>query len=81
MLRRKRGLREVEENNLEIKQEIVRQEKGSKLLLLMSRYSLVYGRAENIRLLQATAASIVLCRHPPPPQHVLKWRLCPPADS
>lgn len=82
MLRRKRGLREVEENNLEIKGEIVRQEKGSKLLLFMSKQIwLSVQKSRNIQLLLATAASIVLRRHPPPPQHVLKWRLCPPPDS
>ena len=68
MLRRKRGLREVEENNLEIKQEIVRQEKGSKLLLLMSKQTWIrVQQSRNIRLLPAIAGSFALCRHPPPP--------------
>lgn len=59
MLRRKRGLREVEENNLEIKGEIVRQEKGSKLLLFISKQIwLSVQKSRNIQLLLATAASI-----------------------
>lgn len=49
MLRRNRGLREVEENNLEIKQEIIRLEKSSKLLFLMSKQiQLSVGHSRNI---------------------------------
>lgn len=49
MLRRNRGLREVEENNLEIKQEIIRLEKSSKLLFLMSKQiQLSVGQSRNI---------------------------------
>jgi len=70
MLRRNRGLREVEENNLEIKRETVRQAKGSKLLLLMSKQiRLSIRQSRNFRLLPATAVSTVLHRHPPHTAH------------
>lgn len=68
MLRRKRGLREVEENNLEIKGEMV---SGEGEASRSGRADASDGHGATQRALQA----------PPPPPGAVKWRLCPRADS
>lgn len=70
MLRRKRGLREVEENNLEIKRETVSWGK---------RADPAQRRAEQTHP-TATERCSERCITPPPPGAV-KWRLCPRPDS